>query len=307
MIGPLWKKYPPMPELPEVQTTVNSVARAIKEQVITAAWMDPRKPVNTGSNLAWTGIRSKITGRKIKSVTRRAKFIVIHLDNGSSLWIHQKMTGHLLRGRWGHRKEIWTSRIAGPLADDPMNRYIRLLFTFKNGKQLALSDARRFARIILVRLNEKLSEIKELARLGPEPLELKLSEFEALLKARRGRIKPTLTDPTVIVGIGNIYADEILYRAGVYPFDLIPRLEKRQVQKMYRAMRSILAAAIRAGGSSTDDYRTPDGNRGRYQNYHRAYQRTGQVCGICHRAKIKRIVRNGRSSHFCSAHQVAHD
>lgn len=292
-----------MPELPEVQTTVDSVDRAITGQIIYSVWMDPQKPVNTGSNMTWALIRPKLLGCKVWSVTRRAKFIIINFNNGSSLWIHQKMTGHLLVGCWSRRKGVWVSSLAGPLANDPRNRYIRLILTFKSGKQLALSDARRFARIILVRSKDELPKIKELARLGLEPLTLKLEGFKALLKDRRGLIKPTLTNLSVIVGIGNIYADEILHRAGVHPFTPIAHLKSKQIESIFQAMRLILAAAIRAGGSSVNDYRMPDGRKGRYQNHLLAYQRTGQLCSICHRGRINRVVRNGRSSHFCPVHQ----
>lgn len=291
-----------MPELPEVQTTVDQLARSVCGRMITAAWMDPKKPVQTGSATAWPTIRRHIIGRRITSVTRRAKYIVIHLDNGARLWVHQKMTGHLLAGSWIRQKGQWTSRVSGPLADDPMNRYIRMILTLDRG-QIGLSDARRFARIILVRPDEHPGHIKELAALGPEPLVLSPAKWLDLFRRKHGRIKPVLMDPAFVAGIGNIYADEILHRSGIHPFRQVQTISRGELATIRRHMRTVLAAAIRAGGSSTDDYRAPDGTRGSYQNKHLAYQRTGMRCTLCKKGMIERAVSNGRSSHFCSAHQ----
>jgi len=293
-----------MPELPEVQTTVNYLSRRIRGRTITAAWMDPDKPVNTGSSAAWPAIRRHLVGRRIFSVTRRAKYIVIGLDDGSRLLVHQKMTGHLLIGSWAKKSGTWISCLKGPLADDPMNRYIRVLLTFDNGRQMALSDARRFARLILIRPGQTEAQIKETAALGPEPLTLSPKEFITLFSGVRGLIKPKLMDPSFIVGIGNIYADEILHMTGVHPLRPVTTLSREDLALMHRHMRTVLTVAIRLGGSSTDDYRNPDGGRGRYQGRHRAYHRTGKPCTICRKGTIERLVKNGRSAHFCNTHQL---
>jgi formamidopyrimidine-DNA glycosylase len=293
-----------MPELPEVQTTVNQLVRAIKGRTIATAQMDADKPINTGSNLAWAAMAKALGGKKIIDVTRRAKFIVIRLTDGSSFWIHQKMTGHLLVGRWQRKDTGWVSTTPGPLSEDSRNRYIRLIINFTDGKQLALSDARRFARVILVRSDDEVGRIKELAKLGPEPFELSPRQFAQIIQKRRGPIKTTLTDPAVIAGIGNIYADEILHRSGVHPLTSAARLDNGTLTAIYRNMGLILHAAIQAGGSSTDDYRSPDGERGNYQKRHQAYGRTGQPCLVCRQGTIVRIMRNGRSSHFCPQHQI---
>jgi formamidopyrimidine-DNA glycosylase len=293
-----------MPELPEVQTTVNHLARAIKGRTIASAQMDADKTINTGSNLAWPTMARLLGGKTITDVTRRAKFIVLRFKGGSSFWVHQKMTGHLLVGQWKKSVQGWVSTTPGPLSDDSRNRYIRLILNFTDGKQLALSDARRFARVILVRSDDEIGQIRELAKLGPEPFELSPRQFAQILQKRRGPIKTTLTDPTVIAGIGNIYADEILHRSGVHPLTSAARLDNGTLTAIYRNMGLILNAAIRAGGSSTDDYRSPDGELGNYQKKHQAYGRTGQPCLVCRQGTIVRIMRNGRSSHFCPQHQI---
>jgi formamidopyrimidine-DNA glycosylase len=293
-----------MPELPEVQTTVDYIGRHINGRAIANAWMDPLKSINTGSNLSWFGIRKNIIGRRITDVSRRAKFIVIKFDNGAALWVHQKMTGHLLIGQWNRKGSAFKCLDKGPVADDPANRFIRMLISLDSGPQLALSDARRFARVIFVRNEAEISKIGEIAKLGPEPLSLGLQDFAALFNKKRGTIKSTLMDPAFVVGIGNIYADEILHKSGIHPFSRIETLDKTSVDRIYRNMKVILNKAIAAGGSSTDNYRTPEGIRGKYQNQHRAYGKEGSRCSLCAKGKIERVMRNGRSSHFCSTHQL---
>jgi formamidopyrimidine-DNA glycosylase len=279
-----------MPELPEVQTTVDHLNNAICGRTIVGAWMDPEKSVNVGSNLDWSAICKAITGHRITTVTRRAKYIVFNLETSAKLWVHQKMTGHLLVG-------------INP-SDNHGEQFIRVRWTLDDGRQIGFCDIRRFGRIILTQSDEEIPRVREIATLGPEPLELSREEFQELFTKKRGLIKPTLMNPAFIVGIGNIYADEILHRSGIHPFRPIPTLSPRNTSDMYDHMREILIAAIAAGGSSTDDYRTPDGTEGGYQRHHRAYQHTGKSCTICQRGTIERAMRNGRSSHFCSTHQL---
>ena len=150
---------------------MNHLARLITGRVIASAWMDPVKTINTGSNMPWPAMARRLKGKRISRVSRRAKYIVIHLTGGSSLWIHQKMTGHLLVGTWRHSRAGWVSVQKGPLTDDPRNRHIRLVLGL-GGRQLALSDARRFARAIFVPSDADIENIREISGLGPEPLGL---------------------------------------------------------------------------------------------------------------------------------------
>ena len=172
-----------------------------------------------------------------------------------------------------------------------------------NGYQLALADLRRFGKIILVD-DEEVSDLKEIRELGPEPLEVSFSEFKKLFTKKKGRIKPVIMDPHFIVGIGNIYADEILWRVGLHPTSRVENLDDKDLKKIYTVMQDILKLAIKHKGSSMDDYRTPSGVKGNFQNLHKAYHRTGEKCSRQDGGVIKRLKLAGRSAHFCSVHQV---
>jgi formamidopyrimidine-DNA glycosylase len=292
-----------MPELPEVQTTVNGLARQVTGRSVVQAWMDPEKYIGSAANRSWSSIRRLLPGRRIIEVRRHAKYIVIKLDDGSSLWIHQKMTGHLLVGQWKREHKKWVSSATGPLAQDPVNRFIRMVLGLDDGRQIALSDARRFAKIIHLQKNEEPASVSELSRIGPDALALTRTQFAQLFSGRRGKIKAALMNPACIAGIGNIYADEILHRAGINPFTSINRLEQKDFTLLHTWMVKILNMAIDVGGSSTDDYRRPDGTTGSYQDRHLAYHQQGKPCTLCAKGTIHRMMHNGRSSHFCPAHQ----
>jgi formamidopyrimidine-DNA glycosylase len=289
-----------MPELPEVETIVRQLKDKIIGLKITDFWADWPKSVHQAGGVA--GARKQMLGRKILSVKRRAKYIVVNIEGPKTIFIHQKISGHLLYGKWSKSGKNWVSQIKGPLEDDSANKYIRMVFNLSNGYQLALSDIRRFGKIILVD-DEKLNELKEIQELGPEPLEINLKNFKDLFKNKKGKIKPVLMNPKFIAGIGNIYSDEILWRAGIHPESKIERLNDKQIELIYSAMKPILKQAIKYRGDSMDDFRTLSGEMGQYQNMHKAYQRTGDKCDKRDGGIIKRIKLGGRSAHFCSKHQ----
>jgi formamidopyrimidine-DNA glycosylase len=264
-----------MPELPEVETTVRELRRLIVGQRITDAWTDWPRIVRHGGS--FEAVKKRLIGKRIAGVRRRAKYIIIDLSGPESLFVHQKISGHLLYGKWRKQNGTWRSIMAGPLQDDPDNRFIRLLIFFRNGKQLALSDQRRFGKIMLID-DEQIARLPELRRLGPEPLQVTEGKFAALFAKKRGRIKQVLLDPFFIAGIGNIYADEILWDTGIHPLSRTEHLKKDDIGRLFRATGKILKKAIAGHGSSIDDYRTPSGGQGGYQNVHKAYQRTGQKC-----------------------------
>jgi formamidopyrimidine-DNA glycosylase len=141
-------------------------------------------------------------------------------------------------------------------------------------------------------------------RLGAEPLEISLEDFQARFGSRRARVKALLLDQSVLGGVGNIYADESLFRARIHPARIAAGLTRLQTASLHRSLREILTAAIRLRGSSISDYVDPEGNRGKYQQRHRVYQRTGKPCVRC-KEPIRRIVVAGRSSHFCPSCQPA--
>ncbi len=290
-----------MPELPEVQTTVSYLAKKLVGLKFTDVWSDREKPLNQAGGVA--SLRKAIKDKKILKVWRRAKFIVIDIEGPKSLFIHQKISGHLLYGKLKFADGAWQSTAKGPIRDDPKNKYLRVVFSLKNGYNLALSDLRRFGRILLVNDND-LASVKELAKLGPEPLDISFKEFRELFRRKRGKLKPVLMDPFFVVGIGNIYADEILWESGLHPLSRVENLDEKDIKKIYDWTHKILRQAIKYKGSSMDDYRVPSGEKGEYQNHQKAYQKTGQKCLKKDGGVIERLVIGARSAHFCPKHQI---
>ena len=290
-----------MPELPEVETIVRELRKKIISLKITDFWSDKEKPVIQAGGVV--KFKKEIKNKKILRIIRRAKFIVIDLEGDKSLFIHQKISGHLMYGKWELKNSRWLSKIAGPLKDERENGYIRYIWTLSNGYQLAMSDLRRFSRVILVK-DRDVSNLREIRDLGPEPLEINLEKFRELFKNKRGNIKPVLMDPFFIVGIGNIYSDEILWDSGFHPLSRVEKLREDDLKKIFISTQKILKKAIAAKGSSIDDYRTPSGTKGSYQEMEKAYQQTNKKCSRKDGGLIKRLKVGGRSAHFCSQHQI---
>lgn len=289
-----------MPELPEVETIVRDLKRtqpSIVGAVFSDVWSDFEKMVKKPKK--FSDFQKEIKEKKILDVRRRGKNIIFSLSDNKFLLIHQKLTGHLLLGKWKMKNGKWVSEIFGPLRDDPMNQFLHLIFYLKDGRQLALSDLRKFAKVEL--LTEEELE-KELKGLGPEPLEknFTFSEFKkAILKKGKGKIKQVLMDQKVIAGIGNIYSDEILWEAKIHPFRQIKNLKEEEMREIFEAMKKILAKAIKVGGESVSDFRRLSGEKGGFDPLRKVYRREGEGCFRCGK-KIKRIKIGGRSAHFCS-------
>jgi formamidopyrimidine-DNA glycosylase len=266
-----------MPELPEVQTIVTDLKKVLPGLKITGFWTDIP---------AFRKIQKEVIGKKILGLERRGKNILIHLSENITLLVHLKLTGHLLCGK------------------HPQNRFIHLVLILSNGKQLALSDLRKFAKV-LIWPTGKLNEITDITKLGPEPLEpsFDFKKFREILKSRRGKIKVVLMDQKAIAGIGNIYSDEILWEAGIHPFKSAEKLSEDELKRIFNAIKKVLKKGIEAKGDSMSDYRRPSGEKGRYQEIQNAYQMTGQKCRKHDGGIIKRIKIGGRSAHFCPIHQ----
>lgn len=285
-----------MPELPEVQTTVNDLSRKIIGRRIIDAWSDWPKALK---GFSFDGFKKIVKDKKILSVKRRAKNILIYLSDGFLMLVHQKMTGHLLVGRW----EINGKKVVplGPkeVVSDPYNRFIHLIFYLDNGKMLALSDARKFAKVLLDK-KDKIENLPELKNLGPEPLEKNFTfdKFVKSVNPEKRKIKQVLMDPEVIAGIGNIYSDEILWQSRVHPFKPANKLSDKDLKKIYLAMRSILFKALKLRGTSISDYRDTAGKKGKYAGTRLVYRREGQPCPRCG-AGIVRVKMGGRSAHYC--------
>jgi formamidopyrimidine-DNA glycosylase len=285
-----------MPELPEVETIVRELNKEVLGRTFLDVWTDFKKMIKKPKSFG--EFRKEIKGKKILNLRRRGKNIIFELSGNSFLLIHQKLTGHLLLGKWKLEKGKWISEIPGPLLEDPMNNFLHLIFWLNDKRQLALSDLRKFAKVEL--LNKEELE-KELKSLGPEPLEKDFSfeKFkEQILKKKRGKIKQVLMDQNVISGIGNIYSDEILWQAKIHPFKDISKLREEELKEIYLAMREILKKAIAAKGESISDFRRITGEKGGFDPLRKVYRREGEKCSRCGTI-IKRIKIGGRSAHFC--------
>ncbi len=281
-----------MPELPEVQTTVNGLNRTVKGRKIVGVETTYNSPFYKGKDNIknpkfFTFFRKKVKGKKILRAERRAKNVLIHLSSGDTIITHMKMTGHFVYDR-------------------PNYPFTRLDFKLDNQKHLVLSDMRKFAKVTLVKTSE-LEKSLHLEHLGPEPLEIAFTFniFQSqILKRPRGKIKQVLMDQSLIAGIGNIYSDEILWRAGVHPLSHPNKIPEKNLKEMFKAIKKILKKGIDFGGDSMSDYRNIKGEKGKFQEHHRAYRRTGQACvkSGC-RGVTKRIIVGARSAHFCPVHQ----
>jgi formamidopyrimidine-DNA glycosylase len=179
------------------------------------------------------------------------------------------------------------------------NRFIRLIFFLKSGRMLALSDLRRFAKVI-AGPEDKILNLAELKALGPEPLakDFTLAKFKALIRGRQTKIKPLIMDQRFLSGLGNIYADESLWFAKIHPARRAESLSPVELRRLYLSIRKVLKEAIRLRGSSVDDFRDTSGREGKYQLVRRVYGREGSLCPRCG-AMIKRMKINQRSAHFC--------
>lgn len=303
-----------MPELPEVQTTVDGLNRRIVGLRITSVWSNYNSPHFTGSETIkdpayFAVFKDAVIGGIVTSTERRAKNILIHLDNGQTILIHMKMTGHLLYGTYVFEASLpndpWRA-VEPESLKDPFNRHVRFLISFDNGKSLALSDVRKFAKVTASE-SAILHESEHLREIGPEPLEpdFTFNAFTARIDRRpTGKIKQVLMDQTVLAGIGNIYADESLWRAGIHPLTEVRKISTALRAELFQAVLQTLSRGIDFGGDSTSDYRNIDGEKGSFHEQHYAYRMTGKPCkkkGCT--GTITRIVLGGRGTHFCDMHQ----
>ena len=282
-----------MPELPEVQTTVNGLRRVLPGQKILNVWTDlntkdKRKRDTVANPKYFSGFRKKIIGKKIISVTRRAKNILINISGEQIILVHMKMTGHLLYDHCDHG-----------------NRFIHVIFTLSGGKRLAFCDARKFGKITLINAGE-LDTSKHLRGLGPEPLEksFDLHKFIQVLRRRPGApVKTALIDQSIIAGIGNIYSDEILWLSEIHPLRQVSSLTQEELKSIFTSSKKILKRALEARGTSDSDYRDPYGKKGHYQDILYVYGLEGEKCQKKNGGIIARLKIGGRSAHFCPIHQ----
>lgn len=291
-----------MPELPEVQTTVNYLNSELKGEVFSDLWTDAEKLLKKPAS--WTKFKGLIVESEVKNISRRAKYVIFHLSGEKTLVIHQRMSGHLLVGQWRRKNDNWRS-VNKKALEDKYNQYLHLIFWFASGKMLALSNLRKFATLRLYNKSipsdyNKKAGIEELDKLGLEPLGEKFTfeRFKQVLEGRRAAIKTILMNQEIIAGIGNIYSDEVLWKAGVDPRNKVNKLDQDKLKKIYRAIPSVLKEALRMEGTSVSDYRKPSGKKGSYAEKLKVYGKEGEQCPRC-RGEIERVKISGRSAHFC--------
>lgn len=253
-----------MPELPEVETVVRTVRPHVAGRTIREArYFAPRAAQGRPEEMA-----TRLAGQRIHAVRRTGKHILFDLDEGV-LDIHLRMTGKLL-----------CNSARGP--------YTRALLELDRGS-LAFEDVRQFGYLVW-RAGDP--------TLGPDMLSVTTSEFQELLRLSRSRLKPLLLDQSKVAGLGNIYVDEALHRAGLHPLSTASRVSGRRSARLHESILQVLQESLDAGGSSISDYVDAAGRRGSFQGSHRVYGREGEPC-LCCGAAIRRIVVGQRGTHYC--------
>lgn len=266
-----------MPELPEVETISRELQEVVGRRIVAAE-------VRWARTVACPEVDSfdrRLSGQTITAVGRRGKWLVLTLDGGEALLIHLRMSGRLILE-------------PADAADDP---YARVLLTLDDGCRLRFSDPRKFGRVALTA-----DPATILGALGPEPLDAALTpeRFAAMLAARRTRLKPLLLDQRFLAGLGNIYADEALWRARLHPLRPAQTLSADEAARLLAAIRAVLTQAIERRGTTMDDggYVSARGLPGDFAGQIAAYGQKGQPCPCC-QTPIERIVVGGRGTHFC--------
>ena len=263
-----------MPELPEVETTVRGLARVLDGQRI--ARVELRRPDLRRAMPEDLGQR--LTGSRVVSLRRRAKYGLIDTDRGDTLVFHLGMSG-----KWR-------------INPGEIEKHDHLLVETDDGHRVALNDPRRFGSLDLVE-TEKLEEWPPFAALGPEPLGIEARDLKARLAGRSAPIKAMLLDQSVIAGLGNIYVCEALHRAHIHPGRAAGSISLKRLERLAPAIRDVLAEAIAAGGSTLRDFASPDGELGYFSKTFAVYDREGVACPCG--GTVRRIVQGGRSTFFC--------
>ncbi len=305
-----------MPELPEVETVKRGLHRLLPRKQIVAVTFDWQKSFPN----APSDVKKFMIGAKVRSVTRRAKVLLIELDSGYSLVIHLKMTGQLVYVEEGKKQKAKSSRskseyighgpdsslvrfgaghpnssLVGKLPD----RSTRVVIDFGSAK-LFFNDQRKFGWMRLLPTVE-VPNINFFKKLGPEPLEAAFTADDFILRMRRrnkSAAKAVLLDQTVIAGVGNIYADESLFSAQIHPQTIVANLTNGQLAKLYTDLKDVLLLSIKHGGSTDKNYVDAEGNKGSYLTFANVFRKNGQPCprcgGMIHKTRVA-----GRGTHLC--------
>lgn len=283
-----------MPELPEVETVARGVDARVRGRIIASVWLgDKPEPMKSTPR----EIAAVLTGATVEQVRRVGKHIVFDLvrpATGRGQWlVHLGMTGRLL--------------VSQP--EVPIPAHTHAIATLDDGREIRFVDSRRFGRLAVLDLGSAQPDAEPSVRAsdappqrftgpGQEPLEISPKAFCELFRGRRTPIKSALLNQKLLHGVGNIYADESLFRAGIRPRRMAGRLTHAELLRLRSALRAVLRQAIRLGGSSVSDYVDADGARGFFQLEHKVYLRGGQPCLVCG-TPIRRLIVGGRGTHYC--------
>lgn len=269
-----------MPELPEVETVRRSLLDKIVGRRIHALSLTDFPGVLGGDRAE--DVQARVEGRQVARIRRRAKYLLLDLDDDTTIVVHLRMTG----------------KLSVVPHDEPPLRFERLAIELDDGFDLRFSDQRKFGRVLHIQ-DDELARLEQ--RLGREPLEPEFSAawLQERLLRRPGKIKAVLLDQGLIGGLGNIYVDESLFRAGIHPERRANTLTADEVQRVHRAIRDVLRAAVAGQGTTFSSFEDAAGNPGRYGGRLRVYGRGGKgPCPVCG-APLERIIVGGRGTSFC--------
>lgn len=290
-----------MPELPEVET----IRLGLQDKVVGLKITD----VAVNVPKIFQGDTKDVTDAKVKDIRRRAKILIFDLDNGNSLIIHLKMTGQLVYHRDG-LKATFGHPI--PFAGTSLPaKTTHVTFRFEDGSVLYFNDMRKFGYVKVVPTVE-VDKLKVMTEFGPEPFVgqtssgqalLTLEKFKEILSKKKMPVKLVLMDQAQIAGVGNIYANEALFLAGIHPQKKANELTYKQVEELYKFLLQVLEEGIKYGGSSENAYVNALGERGKMQEHFRVYSRVGKPCPNNCGGTVKRIALGGRGTFFCPACQ----
>ena len=269
-----------MPELPEVENVVLGLKNRIKNYIITSV------RIKEPGLIAYPELKKfkkQIKNRKISDISRRGKYILIHLLENKIMVIHLRMTGKLL---------------VKP-SNEPLTKHTHVIFKLNHKSDLRFNNIRKFGRIYLID-SDNYEAAGGLSELGPEPLasDFNFSDFEKLFEGRTAKIKSLLLNQKFIAGLGNIYTDEVLYRSGIHPKRKADTIAKEELEKLYKYIRKILKLGIKYNGTTFSDYVNAFGEKGRFQEKLKVYQKEGEKCNKCGEIIVKDKVA-GRSTYFC--------
>lgn len=292
-----------MPELPEVETIIRGLYSKLPG--LRVANLEVNIP-KWDKTLRQDGFDpgSDLIGHKVRGLRRRAKLVLLDLDNGKTLIFHLKLTGQLIYEDPKHHitpggHPIPSFNVAQP------NKSTHAIFSFDNGAKLYFNDSRMFGFVRLVPTG-KVEEIPFVAAYGPEPLSPEFTErlfAERVKKRSRMKIKVLLLDQTFVAGVGNIYANEALWEAGIHPLRTVGTLSAPEITALYQAVRHVLEVGIANKGTTLSDFVDAEGNKGGNQSFLKAHNQEGEACSKDDGGVIKRIVVGGRGTYFCSEHQ----